>query len=128
MKNCVCAVVAMLVVVFAAGQAQAVTHVNESGSADREQRMDRSFRVGGQTELKLTIGCQSNSNGRGHLRVYFYQRSPQGGWDQITDLRILLTANQDRTSDTFTLPPGQYMMTISARRMDYLVLLEDNEE
>ena len=119
----------ILFVIFAllgAGPAFAETYIDESGSVDKEKRISKNFRLdaSGKTKLKVTVGCSDNSSGKGTMRVTFYQRSPQGGWNQIDKLRMTLR-NQKKTSKTFSLPSGEYKVQITVQRVRYLFKLED---
>lgn len=117
---------ALLFCLVAAG-VQAATHIDESGDVNHEKKTTKKFTLGGEgkQELRLTLSADSNKSGSGTMRVYFYKRSPQGGWDQIDHLRIQINGSQKETSDTFKLPPGEYMCQIKARRVKYSFKLED---
>lgn len=106
--------------------AQAESYIDESGSVDKEQRIVRKFTLSGsgKTKLKLTVGCRDNSGGKGTMRVTFYMRSPQGGWNQIDKLRLILR-NQKERSTTFSLPSGEYMTQITVQRVAYKFSLKD---
>ena len=112
---------------LSATAAQAATYVDESGDIHHEKKTTKKFTLGGEgkQELRLTLSADSNKSGSGTMRVYFYKRSPQGGWDQIDHLRIQINGSQKQTSDTFKLPPGEYMCQIKARRVKYTFKLED---
>jgi hypothetical protein len=105
----------------------AEVHVRDSGSASHEVRNDHVFRLAEGGEVEVTLSCSRNARGAGHLRVYFYERSPQGGWRQIRELRMAFRDNQPEITGKFTLPAGEYAVTVSARRMDYSFVLADAE-
>ncbi|MEM9414026.1 MAG: hypothetical protein AAGA29_00935 [Planctomycetota bacterium] len=102
--------------------------IEESGSTSRERRVERFFEVGPDTELTLTLSCESNAARQGLYRIYFYKRSPSGRWSQINELRLQFTTNQAEVSDSFRLPAGDYRVVITTRYMDYLFRLEDDQE
>lgn len=112
--------------VFYAVPTVAGTYVDLGGDVGTEQRIEREFSVRGDGKLKLTVACREEQSG--HLRVYFYQRSPAGGWSEIDRLRIIIRESTDPTSGEFELPAGTYMMVVSIRRMNYSVKLEDAGE
>lgn len=91
------------------------------GDVYHEKKMTKKFRVSGSGKqtLKLTLNCTSNKAGSGSMRAYFYMRSPQGGWNQIDDLRIIIHGNKKESTGTFRLPPGEYMVMLKVRRVAY---------
>jgi hypothetical protein len=117
-----------LVALLLAAPSMAATHVRASGSASSEEREDYNFRLAQNTEVEVTVSCSRNARGAGHLRVYFYERSPQGGWRQIRELRMAFRDNQPEITGKFTLPAGEYAVTVSARRMDYSFVLADAQD
>lgn len=116
-----------LVMSVLANSLYAKTHVEASGDVYHEQKIVRKFNIGGEgkQKLRLTMGCVSNKAGSGTMRVYFYRRSPQGGWDQMEQLRVQINGSRKETSDTFFLPPGEYQCQIKVRRVKYTFKLED---
>ncbi|MGB1123693.1 MAG: hypothetical protein ACPG4Q_00685 [Phycisphaeraceae bacterium] len=106
---------------------EAKTHAQYSGDVYHQVRHNKDFKVTGQgkQKLRVTMACHSNKAGSGSMRVYFYKRSIQGGWNQMTDLRIHINGSIKETSDTFHLPPGDYKLQIKVRRVEYSFKLED---
>lgn len=103
------------------------THAEFNGRALQEKRMDKVFNLNGDgnQKLKVTLSCSETGSGSGRMRVYFHQRSPQGGWDQIDHLRVMIQGDQAEKSDTFVLPPGEYKVTVTASKLKYSFKLED---
>lgn len=105
------------------------THAEFKGSTKVDKRLYAEFKLGeGKNKLKVTVGCEENSPGTGRMRVYFYKRSPQGGWRQLNDLRILLQRSHKTKSTTFTLPEGEYKVYVNVNKVDYEFKLEDAAE
>lgn len=108
--------------------ALAEEHVKASGSADYERRMDYYFELDQEKDLKLTLSCIENGSRQGNFRVYFYERSPRGGWRQLDEFRLLFRDTQQEITGNISLPAGDYKITLTARWMDYSFLLEDAPE
>lgn len=115
---------ALILMALFALPSQATTYVQQAGTADTEVRRDHRFNLAQETDLQMTLSCQLGGN-NGHLRVYVYFLNPAGRWQQIHDLQVIRRANTPQTSASFKLPAGQYTVTISARQMQYSVLIED---
>jgi len=102
----------------------AETYVQQGGSADTEVRRDHRINLAQETNLQMTLSCQLGGN-NSHLRVYVYFLNHAGRWQQINDLQVIRRGNTPETKGTFKLPAGQYTVTVSARQMQYSVLIED---
>jgi len=103
------------------------TYANWSGDTYLQSDHDKQFKVTGDNNktLSLTVSCVNNKAGGGSYRAYFYTRSPQGGWRQISELRIMIQSDMPETTKTFNLPPGEYKVELRVRRMKYSFLLTD---
>jgi hypothetical protein len=123
MKRCTPFMLALLLCLVPVG-ALAKTYVEKSGDPYHQEKTTKKFTLkgDGKQKLRITLGCESNKSGTGTMRVYFYQRSPQGGWDQIDGLRIHINGSQDETSDTFSLPAGEVQLQARGRGRKRLML------
>jgi len=103
------------------------TYAEYKGDVYHQETHVKDFKItgDGKQKLKLTMACDANKSGGGSYRVYFYKRSPQGGWDQIEELRQIRHKDLKKTSDYFYLPPGDYKLQVKVRRMKYEFKLED---
>ena len=128
MKHVLSCLVPLFVVGLFTASAQAETHADWSGDVYHEKKHVTTFQVEGEgkQKLRLTVSTNNNKSGSGKMRVYFYKRSPQGGWDQIDELRLHIDKNVDNSSDTFHLPAGEYMVQVKVRRMKYSFKLADD--
>lgn len=105
-------------------QVMAETHVSAEGEAVVEKRFDKEFRLAGEQKVKLSVAFEEYNNG--HLRVYIYKRSKQGGWSELDDYRVIIKETTELKSGEFTLPKGSYKVVVSSRRGYYTVKLEDS--
>ncbi len=118
----VCAA-ALALCLFAGPAALAKVYIDKEGKADREDKSEHRFEVKEDLqEFKLTV--KADLERAGHLRVYFYEPSPKGGWAEIQEMRVILRDNTDKAT-TFKLPKNRYKVKISVRRVAYTVKLED---
>lgn len=106
----------------------AKTYAEYKGDVYHQETHVQDFKItgDGKQKLKLTMACHANKSGGGSYRVYFYRRSPQGGWDQIEQLRVIRHGNLKKTSGHFYLPPGDYKLQVKVRRVKYEFKLEDS--
>ena len=105
----------------------AKTYVTANGDVYHTRTIEKTFKITGegQRKLKVTMSCDANKAGNGTMRAYFFKRSPQGGWNQIDHLKIQVHGSLKETTDTFTLPEGEYKCEIKVRRVKYSFKLED---
>lgn len=121
------AVLPLLTALLLAPAVMGETYAEFNGSTKVDKRLYKEFDLKDKTKLKVTVGCEENSPGTGRMRVYFYKRSPQGGWRQLNDLRILLQRSHKPKSKTFSLPEGEYKVYVNVNKVDYQFKLEDAE-
>ena len=118
----------LLISLAPAMPAAARTYIEEGEKVDTEEREHYHFTIdeNSSPELKLTVFFKAGH--RGHLRIYFYEPSVNGGWSEMDSMRMIIKKNFKQKSTTFGLPDGKYRVSISVRRGEYGFKLEDAPE